>query len=247
MKNQLLSEWVKNARTSASLSQEQLGEKVGRTKQNVYSWEKGIHEPSADQIREIMKATGAPAPDKYMEIAGVSASNIIPFGQPVKSLKDDEEVPKGYYAVKQYEIRLSCGTGNDIEYDESETTPRIYHESFFKRKKVDPADVIRVECEGHSMKPVIKHGYRTAIHTKSTTIPVVSAEDAKDEDNLTIFFLLDDGCRKCKYVYIEKESGDVVLHSQNPTFKDQRYQQEYANDYLKIIGKVIDISGDPNE
>jgi transcriptional regulator with XRE-family HTH domain len=57
-----LKDWVKAARKSAGLTQEQLGEKLGRTKANVGHWETGKHEPSFDQMRRISEVTGHPMP-----------------------------------------------------------------------------------------------------------------------------------------------------------------------------------------
>lgn len=57
-----LKEWVRVARKSAGLTQEQLGEKLGRTKANIGHWETGKHDPSYDQIRRISEITGHPMP-----------------------------------------------------------------------------------------------------------------------------------------------------------------------------------------
>ncbi len=176
-----------------------------------------------------------------------SVSHEMSAPEPVRSLSDNDAVPSGYHAIPEYEVRLSCGTGNTIDYAETETKSRIYHESFFANNHAKPENVVRLGAEGNSMKPVIKHGYRVAVHTAAKEIPVVSAHDAQDEDNLKIFFLLDDGARKCKYVYIDESTNELVLHSQNTAFKDERYSQEYATDYIVIVGEVIDISGNPNK
>lgn len=57
-----LSDWVKAARKHASLTQSELGEKVGRGKQNVHAWEKGLHLPSFEQVQQISAVTGYPMP-----------------------------------------------------------------------------------------------------------------------------------------------------------------------------------------
>lgn len=174
------------------------------------------------------------------------AENTIGDLQKVGVYSESEPIPEGYFAVKEYEARLSCGRGNDIEYSEIDTTPRLYHESFFINNKVKPDDVARFIAEGDSMKPLIRHGYRIAVNTKAKAIPTLTPEQAEDEDNMTTFALLDDGARKNKYTYIDSETGELVLHSQNSKFKDERYSQEYVDEYIRIIGKVIDISGNPN-
>ena len=70
-----IAQWVYQARLKKELTQTELGEALGRTKQNVYSWEKGLHQPSPDQIKEIMKITGASPPPIFSEIAKLNSIN----------------------------------------------------------------------------------------------------------------------------------------------------------------------------
>lgn len=58
-----INKWVRAAREHKGLTQDQLGEALGRTKSNVSSWEKGLHEPSYTQLRTMARLTGYPMPD----------------------------------------------------------------------------------------------------------------------------------------------------------------------------------------
>lgn len=57
-----IQEWVKKARTHARLSQQELGDKLGRSKANIGHWETGKHEPSINQVDQISRLTNFPAP-----------------------------------------------------------------------------------------------------------------------------------------------------------------------------------------
>jgi len=57
-----IQEWVRKARTHARLSQQELGEKLGRSKANIGHWETGKHEPSIGQVDQISRLTNFPAP-----------------------------------------------------------------------------------------------------------------------------------------------------------------------------------------
>lgn len=230
-----------------------IADKIDRSPSQVSQWTTGAIRQngkpsniSASSARRIEEACALQR--LWLDVdRGNNLRHEMSSPEPVRSLSDNDAVPMGYHAIPEYEVRLSCGTGNTIDYAETETKSRIYHESFFVNNHAKPENVVRLGAEGNSMKPVIKHGYRVAVHTAAKEIPVVSAADAQDEDNLKIFFLLDDGARKCKYVYIDQATGELVLHSQNTAFKDERYSQEYAADYIVIVGEVIDISGNPNK
>jgi transcriptional regulator with XRE-family HTH domain len=57
-----IARFVKAARTSLKLTQEQLGELYGKTKGNVSAWENGRHEPSHTIIDDIAKRARIPMP-----------------------------------------------------------------------------------------------------------------------------------------------------------------------------------------
>jgi len=57
-----LKDWIKQARTKSGLTLEKFGEAVGRTKANVHGWEKGLHEPSYNQVVQIAELAKMPPP-----------------------------------------------------------------------------------------------------------------------------------------------------------------------------------------
>lgn len=59
-----IGEWVKAARKHGKLTQDAVGELLGRTKGNISGWERGHHRPSFQQMEIISTATGYPLPTK---------------------------------------------------------------------------------------------------------------------------------------------------------------------------------------
>lgn len=55
-----IEEWVKAARQHKGWTQQQLADKVARTKANVSGWENGLHEPSIAQLLLVASLTGYP-------------------------------------------------------------------------------------------------------------------------------------------------------------------------------------------
>jgi len=49
--------WIKQSRTSAGLTQAELGDFLGKTKANISSWENNLHYPSYEQMLKIAEAT----------------------------------------------------------------------------------------------------------------------------------------------------------------------------------------------
>lgn len=59
-----LKAWLQAAKQHSGMTLEELGVAVGRSKQNVGHWLKGLHEPSYSQIRAISEATKFPLPEQ---------------------------------------------------------------------------------------------------------------------------------------------------------------------------------------
>lgn len=57
-----IKEWVREARKSKGWSQQELGERLSRTKANVGHWETGKHKPSFEQLAHISRVTDYPLP-----------------------------------------------------------------------------------------------------------------------------------------------------------------------------------------
>ena len=94
-----LNQWVKAARAHAKLTQETLGERVGRTKANVGHWEKGLHRPSWDMIQAIAAATGYPMPsDNVGDKLDTKPMAQLPLVGEVKG------GPDGYLEELQYPV-----------------------------------------------------------------------------------------------------------------------------------------------
>lgn len=57
-----LNEWIKKARLSSKLTQEQLGDALGKTKGNISQWESGAYEPSYSVLLKIAQITNYKEP-----------------------------------------------------------------------------------------------------------------------------------------------------------------------------------------
>lgn len=55
-----LKDWLKAARMHAKLTQDKLGERLGKSKGNISQWESGAHEPSYRDLIKIINITGYP-------------------------------------------------------------------------------------------------------------------------------------------------------------------------------------------
>ncbi|WP_224785338.1 LexA family protein [Pandoraea pnomenusa] len=74
-----IAQWIRASREAAQLKQDELAEKLGKTRGNISAWENGRHEPSYSQILEIARLTKHAVPIPGMESEphrNVSAAEI---------------------------------------------------------------------------------------------------------------------------------------------------------------------------
>ncbi|TDR30660.1 S24 family peptidase [Hydromonas duriensis] len=175
----------------------------------------------------------------------------IDMGQPVMVLAPEDGIPEGFVAIKEYDVRFSCGaTANaELGFDEIEGgTPAIYKKQWLKEIQARPEALKRFKATGTSMMPVIRHDWRIAVDTDKTELPRWTTQEADylfEQFDLSIYCIIDDDTRKTKYAYIDSDTNELVLRSHNSQFKTERYSMEYAHDYIRVVGKVVEISGVP--
>ncbi len=91
----MLSEGIRNLRISRSMSQVELAEKLGVTKQSVSNWENDNIQPSIEMLVKISKALNVSTDSllsldkrKYVEVTGLSDEVIAHVQQVINDLLD---------------------------------------------------------------------------------------------------------------------------------------------------------------
>lgn len=84
----ILARYIKEARLSAKLTQDQLAEELGMTKGNVSGWENDKHHPSPQQLATVARITGKPLPKELSPIVGERTIEGIPVTTEQKKLLD---------------------------------------------------------------------------------------------------------------------------------------------------------------
>lgn len=138
-----IGKWIRETRTAAGLSQEQLGEAVARGKANVSGWETGKHEPSYSIILAIYEVTGAKIPPP-----GLDLPNRLSIG--VRAIGGDElEIPR-------FEAPASMGTGR-IQPDSENIVELLRVTGAWIRNTLphisNPSNLAILPASGDSMEP----------------------------------------------------------------------------------------------
>lgn len=136
---------------------------------------------------------------------------------------DPDEVELPFFK----EVELSAGQGSAVML---ETTGRKlrFGKRTLQRKNIDPNAAGCVPVNGNSMEPVLPDGSTVGVDTAC-----VSIQDGK------MYALDHDGLLRVKLLY-RLPGGGLRLRSYNDLeHPDERYDGQYVNDHIRIIGKVF--------
>ncbi len=156
----------------------------------------------------------------------------IPEQEDVVALSDREDDNEHAF-IKEYEIKFACGDGFTPTYEEiTSSIPAAYRRSWFASKGVKPENCKRFKIYGCSMEPLLYDG---------DTV-MVDLSDTEVRANRVYALIINDELKVKRLVPLLK--GGLVVKSDNPEVKDEEFSKDDTTDYIKILGKVIDRSGD---
>lgn len=138
-----IGQWVRASREAAKLTQEQLAEKLGKTKSNVSGWENGRHEPGFAQIKEIARISHFAVPIPGFD--QIAHANVAPA-----------EVGK-----RKIPLISSVQAGRMLEALEPFPTGAAFEYLLTDLELSDHA--FALEIEGQSMEPDFKEGDRIIV------------------------------------------------------------------------------------
>lgn len=125
------------------------------------------------------------------------------------------------------EVELSAGQGSAVMLETNGRKLR-FGKRTLQRKNIDPEAAGCVPVTGNSMEPVLPDGSTVGVDTAC-----LSVQDGK------MYALDHDGLLRVKLLY-RQPGGGLRLKSYNEIeHPDERYDGEYVNDHIRIIGKVF--------
>ena len=230
---------LKKYRSQTHLTQAQLAEEMGVTKNTYYNWENDKASPSIHQLRYLCKKFGIPAheilglpapdnlledEDRLLEVYRV----LTPSGKRLATRllsqvreNEEEESIKAIASVSFKNIGLSewvwaagvgCGKPDSAFYSDS-TLVRKNHVN-------EKADII-IRISGDSMEPTFHNG---------DSVYVREISYVPDPDSVVIAIYDGSEC------IIKRVGSDRMLHSDNPALP---FPPMYPDNNVKIMGQVL--------
>lgn len=223
---------IKQLRKQYNMTQEDLAEKLGTTKQSVSRYENGIRKANQDVLFELCRIFDVKIDDFFPEndSEAIQSSNSEPILDIYNELTPPRQQKVYHYAEEQLDEQQleehsniymihgrASAAGSAIEVDDNDARMNVVNSSTIP----NGADEI-VKITGDSMEPLIKKGSSVYIRHQPTI----------ENGEIAIVRIEDIGVT-CKKVY--KNNKEVRLKSINTTYDDMVYQA----DEVTILGKVL--------
>ncbi|WP_432777602.1 helix-turn-helix transcriptional regulator [Pseudomonas fortuita] len=142
----------------------------------------------------------------------------------------DDETPLGDDEVEIpffKEVELSAGKGSQVMLEVHGRKLR-FGKRTLSRKNIDPMAAGCVPVTGNSMEPVLPDGSTVGVDTAATAV-----QDGK------MYAIDHDGQLRVKLLY-RIPGGGLRLRSYNEAeHPDERYEREYVENHIRVIGKVF--------
>lgn len=157
-------------------------------------------------------------------------SNII-------ALHAEDDLPDGYIRIPEYKVHFSAGSGNiAISYElEESSEPATYRLSWLQQERLNPDKLKRFKVKNGSMEPFLFDGDSVLVNLAENSLEQVL--DGK------VYAIRYGNELRIKRLYYRRISGDLVLHSDNPIYKDEELSASQVNEHISVIGRVRDKSG----
>lgn len=214
---------------SKGVSAARLADQIGVKRQNVYHWLNDRNDPNNENLESIAKFFDV---DEVWLRTGKTTVHY----EGVNVAEDIAPESSEYVFIPEYELVFGCSSeGVDApEWIESKDVPKAaYRLDFFHEHNTRPGRCMRVQAHGDSMEPLILDGDKVLICRMNEGDPIIDGR---------IYAISYGGALRIKRLFT-RAGGGLVIHSENPTYKDESLTGLEADELIRIHGMVIDRSG----
>ena len=212
---------IRSARRAAGLTQEQLAEKIGVSRQAVQAWEAKGQPPKFENLAPLAKALGVSLSQLTEEAAAPN----------VRAVEPSDELPSDVVAIPEYRVTFGAGSQCEPTYEEiTECRAAYYRRDWFFKRHTTAEKCKRFCVHGDSMEPWIFDGDKILVDTSVESIvsgkiyAFIYGEELRVKQLHTLL------------------SGGVRVHSINPSVPDETIEREDMDRFI-LVGRVIDRSG----
>ena len=203
-----------------------LATKLGVSRQGVAYWLAGRNNPSEQTIGKIASLFGVSSIWLKTGNDDFQLQNVV--------ASDDVEGNDEYVFIPEFNLVFGCAPGGQEAPTWVKTEGgSAYRRSFFQARHLNPDKCKRAKADGDSMEPFIMDGDSVLLRE------MVEGEPIRDG---RIYALSYGGALRIKRLY-QRANGDLVIHSDNPIYKDEVVPAAETNGLIRVVGEVLERSG----
>lgn len=233
-------------RDNPSLTQEHVADLCEWSGQSVVSqYLNGKIPLNLPALLKFSKVLGFALPDVSPRLAAQLTPSWVPTPQPPEELRSDasraasdlqpievwdDDTPLGEDEVELpffKEVELSAGKGSQVMLEVHGRKLR-FGKRTLSRKNIDPQAAGCVPVTGNSMEPVLPDGSTVGVDTAATAV-----QDGK------MYAIDHDGQLRVKLLYRIPGGGLRVRSYNDAEHPDERYEKDYVENHIRVIGKVF--------
>lgn len=214
-----IGEKIKQCRDKQGMTQQEVAEKSGYSRNSIINWEKGIRIPDANVVKTLA------------QILGTSAAYLMDETDDPEFTRSPKDIDTRWIKIPLVDHTKICTALKDGKMNIASAETAEY--------MVLPADMLgpigerkpfAVKVEGNSMEDAgIFQGSEAAVNPEM---------EVSDGDAALVCFGSKNECA-IKWVYFHSDGG-VELRSSNPKYPPRFYsRQELEDGWCRIIGKVV--------
>ena len=210
------------------VSQKELAEVLGVSRQTVYLWTKGLRKPDRQCLEKI--AAFFKVTVEYLlgedDSVGIENKEIRPF------VSEESEIPNDVVSIAEFRLNFSAGNGtSEPTWEELNNVKKVwYGRDFFIEHRVNPEKCTRATVYGDSMEPLLHDG------DKILFVETPAGEAIRDGN---IYVISINGALKVKRLS-QKTNGQIIIKSDNPDYSDEIVDASVGGFY--VLGRVIEVT-----
>ncbi|MGF6214389.1 S24 family peptidase [Comamonas sp. 4034] len=237
-----LQERIAEIMSATGMSVGEIANAAGVSSSAVTQWKDGPTKsikiaPATKLAKAIELRLGSPRYEALWIATGEGAAQGAQQKGGVIALHAEDDLPEGFINIPEYKVHFSAGPGGvAVSYELEEISePATYRLSWLQHERLNPEKLKRFKVKNGSMEPFLFHG---------DTVLVNEAENSLEQiiDGKVYAIRYGDELR-IKRLYYRRFSGELVLKSDNPAYKEEELSGSQITEHIAIIGRVRDKSG----
>lgn len=219
---------IKTLSLEKGVSQKELAEFLGVSRQTLYLWMKGEREPGQEYIEKMSEYFGV-SPDS---MCGRN-DNISLDEKSIHAFVSNESItPNDVVAIPEFRLNFSAGSGVEPTWEEINDEQKVwYSKNFFVKHRINPEHCKRATVYGDSMEPLMHDGDKILFIETPPGCPIRDGG---------IYVISINGALKVKRLS-QRTDGTIVIKSENKeSYQDEIINPEVVN--LLILGRVIEVT-----